>query len=651
MRRLQTMNWEVIWMGSFATIIVLGFLGSPAHSSVIFGLPLEKAWMPGCAQLRLVPSLTALGLTFTAIVAKPIRCYISWVLAFMTVLGTLLMAIAAGPAGLLQSGEPVAAPEIIIILLAFGALPVARSLEAGSRAQDRVEALETELLKTAASKSFIRDKIVVASGSAHTVNQPRRELGTVLEQRPGILPVAEGPRKSASNASALAGKSSSFKPPRASSSLSSIQASQPSNGLILQPKTVTPEAHPQDEDGDKVMPLAKIFPAGDKGGRRVVLAESSDEMSKKLSEKLNGMGINIDLEQMRKTKSLGAHSSRRLQRSQSLEVSKRLSMPSGASPHHRGTRNPAWAEAVDYGPMVGPQRSVSDIPLRMRAIGTHKSQDSEVGGHVSRLISVESAFQSEVPPQRESSGSGSGPKGLQMVQSMSSLAYSDMSHKSSIGSSRHEIMNRGPATIEMEEKETQTFWRAAMPTVDAQTETALVWEEDGFRCKNCAKPPLLPGSGSIKAQAAIAPFRGRSRSRSRSQSPSPGLISRVPSLDSHDPNGRSGRRAGVPPSGSFVSRTKEFDGTWVVSVDSQDKVSNWARWLFLEGGRGRDASGRALELTLNENSEIELWKGAVIVEGDQLIRVGKSGVRLIYDRRRGGPSSSATSLFSGAPVK
>lgn len=148
---------------------------------------------------------------------------------------------------------------------------------------------------------------------------------------------------------------------------------------------------------------------------------------------------------------------------------------------------------------------------------------------------------------------------------------------------------------------------------DAETETEIVWEKQGWKCKNCAKPPLLPGT----------PRTG--------------------------PPARLGRRMG---------RTKDsgMNGRWVLFPEFVPLAFPWLHYLHIAGHLAIDGNGKKWRLKMGADNKPVLAGGALTVDAKigVLHRDGRSGVRLTYGHlsepvQTSGSSSSSSEELAGLP--
>lgn len=124
--------------------------------------------------------------------------------------------------------------------------------------------------------------------------------------------------------------------------------------------------------------------------------------------------------------------------------------------------------------------------------------------------------------------------------------------------------------------------------VDAELQTDIVWEAFGFKCKRCAKPPLLP--------------RG----------PQSGPPARLP---------RRQKRVDLG-----------INGRWVLFPEYVPQAHPWLHYLHIQGSLVLDGNHKKWRLTCDSQGRPMLAGGLLSVEGPSgvLHRDGRSGVRLTY---------------------
>lgn len=215
--------------------------------------------------------------------------------------------------------------------------------------------------------------------------------------------------------------------------------------------------------------------------------------------------------------------------------------------------------------------------------------------------------------------------------SSSLFCYSDSdagSNQSSFSSSNVSSRGRRRRLIELAEAETQTEPRK-LGLVDMGVETAIVWEKDGFRCKNCAKPPLMPGDLSrAPRDMQIGPRRSRSSSRSSSRERKREVAQQQALQRNKDPS------LGL---GAIPHR---LNGTWLIT-GVHDNVCQWLTRFTVIDDLVFDANGRKFRLRSGERGEVSFAGGSLMLDADgTLRRLGKSGNVFCFVRKT---SSNGTS--------
>lgn len=151
--------------------------------------------------------------------------------------------------------------------------------------------------------------------------------------------------------------------------------------------------------------------------------------------------------------------------------------------------------------------------------------------------------------------------------------------------------------------------------VDQETETDIVWDVGGYKCKRCQKPPLMPGK------------RG--------------------------PPARLGRR--MP-----TTKDAGLNGRWVLFPEFVSVAFPWLYYIHIRGHLAIDGLGRKWRLELSADGRPELAGGALIVDseiGGVMHREGRSGVRLTFGHlsevadEQGSPKSRRRVKSSPVPDK
>jgi len=136
--------------------------------------------------------------------------------------------------------------------------------------------------------------------------------------------------------------------------------------------------------------------------------------------------------------------------------------------------------------------------------------------------------------------------------------------------------------------------------------TSLVWSQDGFKCKACARPPKLPGGPAPRP----APRRQR---RKRS-------LNGMQNSEQNDAN--------------------KFDGRWVISAEEAPGASAWMSCFEIRGVHVILGDGDKDRIRNNASGEPTLCGGALHLQSqDCLERRGKSGRCVAFYRVR--PSEDA----------
>eukprot|EP00931_Biecheleriopsis_adriatica_P058855 TRINITY_DN3511_c0_g1_i1.p1 TRINITY_DN3511_c0_g1~~TRINITY_DN3511_c0_g1_i1.p1 ORF type:complete len:852 (-),score=117.93 TRINITY_DN3511_c0_g1_i1:115-2628(-) len=152
-------------------------------------------------------------------------------------------------------------------------------------------------------------------------------------------------------------------------------------------------------------------------------------------------------------------------------------------------------------------------------------------------------------------------------------------------------------------------------TSEAHCQTSLHWDDLGWKCKLCEKPPLpassLP-SREVQWQMHRQARRRQKRRRSRTSMPNSVL-----------------------------------DGMWVM-VQGPTDTSNWLKKFFVRGDLVQSCDGRMLELKLSDSS-VYLAGGELLMDDEgRLHRRGRSGHHFIYERAGPKAGSAGSSSSSGS---
>lgn len=132
---------------------------------------------------------------------------------------------------------------------------------------------------------------------------------------------------------------------------------------------------------------------------------------------------------------------------------------------------------------------------------------------------------------------------------------------------------------------------------DIGQQTSITHGEIGFRCMCCGRPPLPPEDRELLMRQSPR-FAGRQRSQK--------------------------------------IRSSEFDGFWELQSQFNNIAQNFLHHLTIRGERCVDALGRRWRLR-QEGGQTFLLRGKLRLEGGVLLREGKSGILMAFDR--GNPQS------------
>mmetsp|Transcript_78526 Transcript_78526/g.188359 ORF Transcript_78526/g.188359 Transcript_78526/m.188359 type:complete len:626 (+) Transcript_78526:37-1914(+) len=175
-------------------------------------------------------------------------------------------------------------------------------------------------------------------------------------------------------------------------------------------------------------------------------------------------------------------------------------------------------------------------------------------------------------------------------------------------------------------------------TSEGQSQTELVWNDLGWQCRNCAKPPKPP-STPPEAMAYMAPS----------------VIGKVRSRNS---NGKNQAYRALSPEERRNDQLLRMQGCWVL-CDGPSKMVGWLHGFVITGEQVRTTQGATL-LQYDEHCNILLAGGYLSVdENDNLQRNGKSGGQYLYVRVNEGDlnrcmqpkrSSSLNSMVSAVPA-
>jgi len=155
----------------------------------------------------------------------------------------------------------------------------------------------------------------------------------------------------------------------------------------------------------------------------------------------------------------------------------------------------------------------------------------------------------------------------------------------------------------------------------------------------CTRPPLLPAHGRNDCTGAPAPEGQLGSSAHRDPSPSPSFGSDAASfVDVHELVQQAELLQGDD---SGLGAVLCFDGFWVVvgtTGPGKGKVSHWLRSLEIADEYVVTGVGEVVRLT-REGGRTFLCGGELLLDGDMLCRVGKSGPMIAYVRHPDDPLS------------
>lgn len=279
----------------------------------------------------------------------------------------------------------------------------------------------------------------------------------------------------------------------------------------------------------------------------------------------------------------------------------------GGPPHDVEENHQAWLQraailldepSLDDGlPNVnGEEEPISNFP---------SSRDSSAPAHVN----------SEDRPSDDANQRGSGSTPL---PSMSSLAYSAGSSSSmrepQSGQSTPTRQGLLPQVEPMQIATPLQVQPRKNLTVDSDMNTVIVWEKEGYRCTNCSRPPLLPGTKSTVAQEAARNLAARSASRRKKL-----------------------RRA---------DRLTLLQDVWTLVRSCEQNANDWLLRLSFAGNQCTDNEGNKWPVVF-QKSKMYLLGGLLTFEGENLLhRDGRSGARFTFTRGDGGKKLGAPLVAS-----
>lgn len=204
------------------------------------------------------------------------------------------------------------------------------------------------------------------------------------------------------------------------------------------------------------------------------------------------------------------------------------------------------------------------------------------------------------------------------LPSMSSLAYSARSSSSMkeppSGQSTPTRQGLLPQVEPMQIAIPQQVQPRKNPTVDSDMNTVIVWEKEGYRCTNCSRPPLLPGTKSTVAQEAARNLAARSASRRKKL-----------------------RRA---------DRLTLLQDVWTLVRSCEQNANDWLLRLSFAGNQCTDNEGNKWPVVFQKN-KMYLLGGLLTFEGENLLhRDGRSGARFTFTRGDGGKKLGAPLVAS-----
>jgi len=209
---------------------------------------------------------------------------------------------------------------------------------------------------------------------------------------------------------------------------------------------------------------------------------------------------------------------------------------------------------------------------------------------------------------------------------------------------------------------TEVGCQTGVECTDQSTETSVAWSGQGFACRACFKPPLIPTGATLLPPSGREPRRRGSR---RSSSTSAVSSARI----NQPANGVLGDQAGSGrPNGHFIrtetlesfdlgtgqsplsfhapaydvkniddllpQATGPLDGLWVLLEDSANfHVNSWLRSLQIQGIDVIDGDGECFRLTTDsQGTRLSGGLLGLSEDGNFLLRTGKSGNPLIFER-------------------
>eukprot|EP00931_Biecheleriopsis_adriatica_P058856 TRINITY_DN3511_c0_g2_i1.p1 TRINITY_DN3511_c0_g2~~TRINITY_DN3511_c0_g2_i1.p1 ORF type:complete len:855 (-),score=148.20 TRINITY_DN3511_c0_g2_i1:45-2609(-) len=215
------------------------------------------------------------------------------------------------------------------------------------------------------------------------------------------------------------------------------------------------------------------------------------------------------------------------------------------------------------------QRKANDSPSGSEGSGQRKANDSSSSGEGSR--------------QRKAPGAG--------------LFSPAMLAPSPSGSSLYALSSDSLSSWDI--GASPIVKKPMLRTIEASCQTSLHWDNLGWKCKHCEKPPLPPASTQNREeqwQKGVQEKRWRKRKRSRSKLPS-----------------------------------NVLDGLWVF-VEGPEDTSPWLKELFFHNDLVQCCDGRIFEMKITPSAVFLAGGELLFDEKGRLHRVGKSGKSFIYER-------------------
>jgi len=162
---------------------------------------------------------------------------------------------------------------------------------------------------------------------------------------------------------------------------------------------------------------------------------------------------------------------------------------------------------------------------------------------------------------------------------------------------------------------------------DQAVNTSIHWEEAGFKCLACARPPKLPGG-----PARPPPSQSRSRRRRRRAAEA--------QEENEQPDPES-RQEEERYDGS------DFDGAWVIKEEDAADAAQWLMCMYIRGCQVVLGDGDEVCLIKDGDGNTILCGGLLTIEDDQLLRRGKSGRVAVLNRVEDFSEAECLEIASG----